>query len=293
MGSPSEWRELARRVEALGYSSLLVGDHFVDFHPPPMVALAWAAALTETLRLGTVVLGNDYRHPAVLAKEAAALDLLSEGRLELGLGAGWLQADYEAMGLPYDAPKLRVERLAEALLVIKSAWSGAAFDFSGEHYTIRGYAAQPLPAQRPHPPLLVGGGRPRVLRLAGQHADIVSIHPATSTSDFVTDTQDAPTRRKIGWVREGAGARFEQIELMMMCEVVITEDVHATATPIASSTGTSVEQTLASAQLLVGSVEGVCKTLRQRRDDWGVSYVVVKAEVCEDFAPVVARLAGS
>jgi probable F420-dependent oxidoreductase len=293
VGSAAEWHELARRVEGLGYSSLLVSDHFVEFQPPSLLALAWAAAKTETLRFGTLVLGNDYRHPAVLAKDAATLDVLSDGRLELGLGAGWLRADYDALGLSYDEPAVRVDRLAEALSVIKSAWSGEPFDFAGAHYAIQDYAAHPRPVQQPRPPLLVGGGSPRVLRLAGREADIVGIHPSTAKSDLVTDTQDERTRRKLEWVREGAGERFGELELMMQCEVAITDDRHAVASRIAARLGGSAEATLTSALTLIGSVDEVCELLQRRREAWGVSYIVLFTEAYEDFAPVVERLAGT
>lgn len=294
VGSPAEWQQLAQRVEGLGYSTLLVGDHFVEYHPPSIVGLAWAATKTDRLRLGTVVLSNDYRHPAVLAKDAATLDLLSGGRLELGLGAGWLRADYDALGLRYDAFGVRVDRLEEALAVIKSCWSGEPFDFSGEHYTIRGHAGDPKPVQQPRPPLFVGGGSPRVLRLAGEAADVVGIHPsAKSLSDIVNDTQDDRTRRKLEWIEEGAGDRFGELELMMACESAITDDSHAAASAIAARHGASVEATLASAAMLIGSVDEVCDLLERRREAWGVSYIAVTTETYEDFAPVVERLAGT
>jgi probable F420-dependent oxidoreductase len=276
----SELLQLARQAEDLGYSSLLVGDHFVQHNPPSILGLAWAAGHTEKLRFGTLVLGNDYRHPAVLAKDAAMFDVVSDGRLELGLGAGWLRGDYDAIGLTYDAPGVRIDRLAEALTVVKSCWSGDPFDFSGEHYAIRDYAARPLPVQEPRPPIIVGGGSPRVLRLAGAEADIVGIHPNTARADFVTDTQEERTRRKLEWIREGAGARFDELELMTACEGAVTNQRDAAALRIA-------------ALVLVGTVEEICETLQRRREEWGVSYIVLDARVFEAFAPVVARLAGT
>lgn len=252
---------VARRAEQLGYSSLLVGDHFVDYDPPPLPTLAWVAAQTTRLRIGTLVLGNDFRHPAVVARDAAALDRVSGGRLELGLGAGWLQGDYAAIGLPYDEPRVRIDRLSEALTVVKGCWRGEPFDFTGEHYEIREYAARPLPLQQPRPPILVGGGSPRVLRLAGREADIVGIHPSAANLEFPPDT-DEDLRRKIGWVREGAGERFEQLELM------------------------------ADGESLPAGIEEACETVRRRRDSMGLSYVFFSASELEARAPIVERLAG-
>ena len=167
--SGGAWAEQARRIEGLGYATLFVHDHFVDSSAPaPMVALSFAAAATTTLRLGMLVMGNDYRHPAVLAQDAATLDVLSDGRLEFGLGAGWMTADYEALGLPYDGHGVRINRLAEALAVVKGAWGDGAYDFAGDHYTITAYDALPKPRQQPRPPILVGGGGPKLLRLAGR-----------------------------------------------------------------------------------------------------------------------------
>ncbi|MCZ7531322.1 MAG: LLM class flavin-dependent oxidoreductase [Acidimicrobiia bacterium] len=156
--SGAEWAEKARRIEGNGFSTLFMPDHFDDTMLAPMPAIAMAAAATQTLRVGTLVLGNDYKHPAVVAKEAATIDLLSDGRLELGIGAGWMIADYEEIGWEYDRPGVRIERLEEAVVVIKGAWAPGAFSFAGEHYTITDYDATPEPAQKPHPPLLIGGG---------------------------------------------------------------------------------------------------------------------------------------
>ena len=176
----AEWAEQARTIEDLGYSTLFMPDHFVDAALAPMVALPFAAAATTTLRIGMLVLGNDYKHPAVVAKEAATLDVLSDGRLEFGLGAGWMTADYDALGLTYDRPGVRIDRLAEALAVVKGAWGDGPFDFAGEHYTINAYDGLPTPVQRPRPPILVGGGGQKLLRLAGREADIVGINPILS-----------------------------------------------------------------------------------------------------------------
>jgi probable F420-dependent oxidoreductase len=174
---PADWAELARKAEDLGYSSLQLPDHFgAQFSPAP--ALAAAAGATRDLRLGTLVLDNDYRHPVVTAKDMATVDLLSDGRVELGIGAGWMASDYDQSGIGMDPAGVRVDRLAEAVTVLKGLFGPGPFSFEGEHYTIRDLDGQPKPAQDPHPPFVLGGGAPRMLRLAGREADIVGINPA-------------------------------------------------------------------------------------------------------------------
>jgi probable F420-dependent oxidoreductase len=295
----AEWAEQARRIEGLGYSTLLVHDHFVDSSAPaPMVALSFAAAATTTLRVGMLVLGNDYRHPAVVAKDAATLDVMSDGRLEFGLGAGWMTADYEALGLRYDGHGVRIDRLAEALAVVSGAWGDGPFDLAGDHYTITAYDGLPKPLQSPRPPILVGGGGPKVLRLAGRVADIVGINPILRAgvigADAARDTLGDATLRKIGWVREGAGERFDDLELQMRYFVAaITDDARGLAEAMAPGFGVPPAEALDSGAVLAGTVDEVCDTLVARREEWGVSYVVFGDDQYEQFAPVVARLAGS
>jgi probable F420-dependent oxidoreductase len=294
----AEWAEQARRIEGLGYSTMFMPDHFVDTALAPMVALPFAAAATTTLRVGMLVLGNDYKHPAVVAKEAATLDLLSDGRLEFGLGAGWMTADYEALGLPYDRPGLRIDRLEEALAIVRGAWADGPFDHSGAHYTITAYDGLPKPVQRPHPPVLVGGGGPKLLRLAGREADIVGINPILSAGvigvEAAKSTVGDATARKIAWVREGAGERFDDVELQIRYFVAaITDDARGLADAMAPAFGVSADEALSSGAVLAGSVDEVCDTLLRRREEWGVSYVVFGDDQYEQFAPVVARLAGT
>ena len=294
----AEWAEQARAIEGLGYSTLFMPDHFVDTALAPMVALPFAAAATTTLRIGMLVLGNDYKHPAVVAKEAATLDVLSDGRLEFGLGAGWMTADYEALGLPYDSAGVRIDRLAEALAVVKGAWADGPFDLAGEHYAISAYEGLPKPLQQPRPPILVGGGGPKLLRLAGREADIVGINPILSAgvigAEAARDTLGDSTARKIGWVREGAGDRFDDLELQIRYFVAaVTDDARGLAEAMAPSFGVSTDEALASGAVLAGSVDEVCDTLIARREEWGVSYVVFGDDQYEQFAPVVARLAGT
>jgi probable F420-dependent oxidoreductase len=296
-GSRREWQEKARKIEALGYSSLYMPDHFLDTVHAPMVGIAAAAEATESLRVGTLVLGNDYKHPAVVAKEFASLDVLSGGRVETGIGAGWQRSDYEALGLPYDSHGTRIERLEEALAILKGAWGPDPFSLAGEHYTIADYDGIPKPVQRPHPPILVGGGGPRLLRLAGREADIVGINPnlraGQISTDAAQDTVASMTKQKIEWVREGAGDRFDDLELQIryfLC--TITDDRRALADAIAPGFGLDPDEALESGVALVGTVHECCDILERRREEWGVSYAVLGEDQFEAFAPVVARLAG-
>jgi probable F420-dependent oxidoreductase len=297
-GSAAEWRDKARKLEDLGYSTLYMPDHFIDTALAPIPAMAMALAHTTTLRVCALVLANDYKHPAIVAKEIATMDVLSDGRADLGIGAGWMQVDYDALGIPYDAAGVRVSRLEEALAVVKGCWGSERFSYQGEHYTITDYDAIPKPVQQPRPRILVGGGAPRVLRLAGREADIVGINPnlraGAITADSVHTSLAAETTKKIGWVREGAGDRFDDIELQIryfLCN--ITDDRQKLAEVVAPGFGITPEDVLESGVALVGTVEEMVDVLRQRREQWGVNNVVVGDDMLDKFAPVVAALAGS
>ncbi|MBM3672218.1 MAG: TIGR03621 family F420-dependent LLM class oxidoreductase [Actinobacteria bacterium] len=296
--SAEDWKHKARKIEALGYSTLYMPDHFIDDQLAPMVAISFAAAYTDDLKIGHLVLGNDYKHPAVAAKEGATIDVLSGGRLEFGLGAGWMQTDYDALGMPYDPPGTRVERLEEALAVCKGAWSGKPFNLKGTHYEVTDYTGSPATVQKPHPPIVVGGGAPRVLRLAGREADIVGINPnlrkGAITADAVQSATAEGTKQKIEWVKEGAGKRFKDIELQIRYFLAsITDDALGFAGAVAAGFGMSGEDALESGVALVGTVDECIDTLKRRRDEWGVSYAVLGDDTYEAFAPVVAALAGT
>jgi probable F420-dependent oxidoreductase len=297
-GSAGEWRDKARKVEDLGYATLYMPDHFVDTALAPVPAMAMALAHTTTLRVCALVLDNDYKHPAIVAKEIATMDVLSDGRADLGIGAGWMQSDYDALGIPYDAAGVRVDRLEEALHVVKGCFRGEPFSFTGSHYTISEYTAIPKPAQQPRPRILVGGGAPRVLRLAGREADVVGINPnlraGAITTDAARSSLAAETEKKIGWVREGAGDRFDEIELQIryfLC--MITDDAPRLAQAVAPQFDVSPEEVLASGVALVGTVDEMIDVLQRRREEWGVSNVVVGDDMLDAFAPVVAKLAGT
>jgi probable F420-dependent oxidoreductase len=296
--SAGNWRDEVRRVEDLGYATLYMPDHFVDTPLAPMTGLAIAAAHTTTLRVGALVFDNDYKHPAILAKEMATIDVLTDGRCELGIGAGWMKTDYEALGLPYDSAGMRIARLDEALQVIKGCWADGPFSFSGTHYEVSEYDAKPAPVQKPGPPILIGGGGPKVLRLAGREADIVGINPnlraGAVTTDAATSARGAETVKKLGWIREGAGDRFDAIELQIryfMCS--ITDDAMGFAARVAPALETTPEEVLGSGAALIGSIPEMIDLLVARREEWGVSNVVVGADNYVEFAPVVAALAGT
>jgi probable F420-dependent oxidoreductase len=295
---PVAWREQAKAAEDLGYSVLTMADH-MDDDLAPGTALVAAAGATTTLRLGTLLYANDYRHPVLLAKEAATLDLLSEGRFELGMGAGWMTADYEQAGLPLDPAGTRIERLGESIRVVKGLLRGGeAVTFTGDHYRITGLVGQPAAVQRPHPPLVVGGGGRRILSLAGREADIVGVNinlrKGVIDADAGPDATADRTAEKIGWIREAAGTRFDQIELQVRVHVAaITDDRAAMAEALAPALGISPEQALATPHAVAGSVDQIVEDLQARREMWGISYIGLSVASMHEMAPVVARLAGT
>ncbi|MDJ0767889.1 MAG: TIGR03621 family F420-dependent LLM class oxidoreductase [Ilumatobacter sp.] len=297
-GDRQEWADLARRVEANGYATLTMPDHFND-QLAPVPALQAAADATTTLRLGALVYDNDYKHPVVLAKELATMDVLSDGRVEIGLGAGWMISDYEQSGIPYDRPGVRVSRMIEGLAVIKGALGPGPFSFAGEHYTITDYDGTPAPMQSP-PPVLIGGGGPRVLRFAAREADIVGINAtltsgAVDQSTFESMTAEA-TDAKVQIVRDAAteAGRLADIEMNIRAFMVfVTDDPDQGLETLAGFTGAPKEVIAASPFALVGPASKIIDELQERRQRWGFSYVIVGQNDIEPFAPVVAALAGT
>ncbi len=295
--SRKEFTELARKVESLGFSTLFIPDHFVDHDLAPTVALAHAAAVTDQLRVGTFVLGNDYKHPVVCAREMATLDLLSDGRLELGIGAGWMTVDYEKSGIPLDRPSVRIARLAESITIMKGLFAPGPFTFKGEHYQVTDLDGMPKPVQQPLP-FFVGGGAPKILRLAGREANIVGINANLRSGDGTSpDTAKsmtpAATDEKIGWVREGAGARFDDLELQSLVGFVyVKDDASAVLDGIANAFGISVDEARLAPPCLVGSEDEIVASLEERRERWQISYHVIDDNAIDAFAPIVARLAG-
>jgi probable F420-dependent oxidoreductase len=290
------WRDLARRIESLGYSTLFIPDHFED-QLAPIAALTSAAEATETLRVGSLVFDNDYRHPLVLAKEMATLDLLSEGRVEVGLGAGWQRSDYEQSGIAYDPPALRVARLQESVAIMKALWQQEQVSFEGEHYHLTDARGLPRPYSSPHPPLIIGGGSPKVLAFAAREADIVGVNPSLAAghigAEITAEIGIAKYHERVGWVREAAGERFAQLELQCLTFVVSVGEARDVVlerlAPLFSLPPAEVGQVPLA---LVGTVEEIVETLVARRDELGLSYWVVHEPELVAFAEVVAALAG-
>jgi probable F420-dependent oxidoreductase len=290
------YTENARRVEALGYDTLGVGDHFSPNWFAAGPALTAIALATTTVRVSCTVYANDFRHPALLAKEAASIDVLSGGRLEFGLGAGWHKREYDQLGLPFDPPGVRVARLEEALGVIKGLWGDGPVTHAGRHYTIDRLEGMPKPAQRPRPPVFIGGGGKRLLGVAAREADIVGlIAQATAGGNLdVAGDSEAVLAQKVGWVREAAGERFGRLELaMLIWQVAVTDDRRAAAEEIAAARGLTPAQVLTSPYFLLGSVEHIVERVQALREQYGISYFTVFPGDVEAFAPVVARLAGT
>jgi len=293
--SARAWAECARRIEGLGYSVLSMPDHLGD-QLAPLPALAAAAAATARLRLGTWVLANDFRHPVMLAKEAATLDLLSDGRVELGIGAGWMNEDYSGSGIAKDPPGIRIERLAEALKVLRGLWAEGRFRFQGRFYAVTDLDGRPKPLQRPLPVALGGGGR-RILELAAREADIVGLAASLPGGRMDRDSgrsqTAAATDAKVDWVRNAAGERIRRIELhARVLQTAVGEGTLARAGELGAPHGLSAEELLASPHALVGPESRIAEHLLAARERWGFSYFTVSEDACESFAPVVGKLAG-
>ncbi len=297
-GSRQEWVEKARRLEALGYSTMTVPDHFPDILAATPAIMA-AADATERLRISSWVFCNDFRHPVVLYKEAATLDLLSGGRFELGIGAGWLKSEYDMGGLPFDPPVQRVARMEETVRIIKGLAADGPFSFAGEHYRINALEGMPKPVQQPHPPLYIGGGGKRLLSFAAREADIVGLAAKALPEGGldVLDITAAAVRRKLRWVRKAAEEAARDPELNILIFVLdITDDRRGAAERHAAEfPGLTADDILASPHALIGTPAQIADDLRQRRAEYGLSYIVINTGVDEhreQFAPVVAFLAG-
>jgi probable F420-dependent oxidoreductase len=292
----TDWVSLAKRAEAAGYSCLTMPDHFGD-QLAPVPAMTTAFDVTTALRVCALVFDNDYKHPAILAKELATMDVLSEGRVEIGIGAGWMVTDYEQLGIPYDSPGVRIDRFEEGVQIIRRCMSHETFSFEGQHYTITGYNGLPKPVQA-RPPLLIGGGGKRVLGIAAREADIVGINPnmragavgPEAIGDMTAESVDA----KVAIVREAAGARFDEIELNVRAFLVnVTDDGAGARGRLAAAIGVDPSMIEESPFALVGPPDELVERLQQRRERWGISYVIVGGDDLDKFSPVVAQLAGT
>ncbi|WP_420120037.1 TIGR03621 family F420-dependent LLM class oxidoreductase [Nakamurella sp.] len=294
----AELARRARRAEDLGYHALVVPDHLIGQFSP-VVAMTAVAVATSTLRVGAFVLNNDLRHPAVLAQDLAAIDVLSGGRLDLAIGAGWNRPEYDAIGLEFDPAPVRQARLAEAVTVLKKCLSGEEFSYSGEHYRITGYTGEPS-VQRPHPPVFIGGGGRRTLTLAGREADIVGLAPRITAAgpDARSLTLEA-TREKIAWVAQAAGARFADLELNVYPSawpVVLTDDLDSEVASVVAAledrTGTrlTTREVLDSPHLFIGSAGRLAEKFERLRDELGITSFMLGPLGALDA--VLDRLAG-
>ena len=307
--SRESWIEQARGAEESGYTTLLLGDHISHGGVAPMLALLSAADATTRLRFGTHVLGVDFRNPTMVAQEVATFDLLSGGRLEFGLGTGWLSMDYAATGIGFDAAGVRVGRLAEAVTIVKQLVGDGSVTFEGEFYQVRDAALYINPVQRPHPPLYIGGGGKRILSLAGREADIVGLNARTTRAgqlDGTTVGADA-TLEKVAWVREAAGERFEQIELNVIVNRIIVTDerrrgvadiaewIDAVPAEVVTGYDTTHDALLQSPHFLVGSVDQIVADIQERRERYGISYysLFVEPEFRNSVDRIVERLTGT
>jgi len=307
--SPDDWRDQARRAEAAGFSTFSVADHVIGPGPAlsatnhpvqnvaAMPAMAVAIEATSTINVGARVFCTDYRQPVMFAKELATLDFFSEGRLEVGLGCGWLQGEYEAMGVTWDRAGIRLDRMEETLRLIRAHFGEGLVDVGGEHVNATGFEGVPKPANG-NPPIMIGGGSKRVLGIAGREADIVSLNFNNSSGkigpDGVGSSTAELTAEKIGWVRDGAGDRFDDIEIEIGAYfTVVTDQRDATLAKMAPMFGLESEQLGELPHALIGSVDFICDQLQARREQYGISYVTFGATAAESVEPIVERLAGT
>ena len=307
--SPQDWRDQARWAEDNGFSTFSVADHVIGpgpalsaaNHPVQDVAavpaMAVAIEATSTIRVGARVFCVDYRQPVMFAKEMATLDFFSEGRLELGLGAGWIQSEYEAMGVPWDRAGVRLDRLEETIALLRAHFGDGLVDVAGEHVHASGFEGVPKPANGA-PPIMIGGGARRILGIAGREADIVSLNFNNASGKLGPDGFGSSTaeltEQKVGWIREGAGARFDDLELEIAAYfTVVTDQRDETLAKMAPGMGLAPDDLGAHPHGLIGSVDSICDQLVERRERYGISYVTFSGRAAASILPVVARLAGT
>jgi probable F420-dependent oxidoreductase len=308
--SGDHWRSQARRAEELGFSAFHLADHVIGpgpalaamNHPVQDVAaipaMAVAAEATSTIRIGCRVLCVDYRNPVMLAKELATLDFFSGGRLDIGLGAGWLAGEYAAMGVGFDRAGVRLDRLEDTISLLRASFTDGELDIDTPHVHAVGFEAVPKPVQRPMPPLMIGGGSRRVLGIAGREADIVSLNFDNSSGKIgpagVGSSTAEITAQKIEWIKAGAGERFADVEIEIGAYfTVVTDQREATLEKMAPMLGLTPEQFGEHPHALVGSVDAICDQLQARREAYGISYVTFGSSVVDAVAPIVERLTGT
>jgi len=291
----------ARRAEAMGFDAMVVPDHLIE-QLSPIPALATIAAATERLRIGAFVHNNDLRHPAVLAQDLASLDVLSGGRLDVAVGAGWNKPEYDAIGLPFDPAPIRQARLEEAIAVLKGCFGDGPFSFSGASYRLADHDGYPKPVQRPHPPFLIGGGGRRTLALAGREADIVGLAPRILPGQGVDPASLtlAAAAEKVQWVRDSAGDRFDHLVFNVYPSawpITITAEPRREAARVVehlsgrTAVDLTVDEVLESPHLFIGTVDGIVEKFRMLRERLGITSFMTGD--MDELAPVVERLAGT
>lgn len=307
--SGKEWRELARKAESSGFSSFHLADHIIGpgpaltatGHPIQTVAaipaMAVAAEATSTIKVGCRVFCVDYRSPVMLAKEVATLDFFSEGRLELGLGAGWLQGEYEAVGIPFDRAGVRIDRFEEVIALLRASFADGELNIDTPHVHAVGFEAVPKPFTKAGPPIMIGGGAKRILTIAGREADIVSLNFNNSSGKLgaagIGSATAELTDEKIRWIKDGAGARFDQIEIEIAAYfTIVTPDGEGTRAKMAPMFGMTPEVFADHPNALIGSVDEICDRIVERRERFGISYVSFGASAIDSVIPVVERLTG-
>ena len=291
------YRETVRKIEDLGYSTVFCPDHFDD-QWAPTVALTVAAEATTTLRVAALVYDVDYRHPVTLAKEIATLDVVSGGRVEFGIGAGWMADDYAAAGIRFDRPGVRIDRMIEAIEVVQGLWSGEPFNFRGSHYEISGLTGTPSPYQPGGPPIIVGGGGKRVLTEAALRANIVGLNASLHAGSVGPETALSALGERFlerrNWVEEAAGDRFPDIELQMNTFMTAVTNTTSEADQMfegmAPMFGLSPEQARTIPMVLAGTISDVCDQLHRYRELYGTSYWVIHEGEVDAMAPVVAKM---
>jgi probable F420-dependent oxidoreductase len=289
------WADSVRRLETLGYSTMFASDHLYEGYGP-ITAMATAAMVAPNLQVATAVMGTDFRNPAFLARELASIDRLSEGRLEVGLGAGYQVVDYSGSGIPMDEPKVRVSRLIEHVAVLRGLFAEGEFDFDGEHYKIEGLKGTPAPYTPGGPPIFVAGGGKRMLRFAARHADIIGVNTKLPNSEERSKSyQDAAADRideKFAWISDAAGDRYDDLTFHSWLKwVAVSDDRTAAAEQIGGTIGSDAESVLQIPFALLGSPEQIAETVRERYERWGYSYYTVQQPEAFELAPVLELLA--
>jgi probable F420-dependent oxidoreductase len=300
VASRAELVDRARQAEDRGFATITVPDHFRPDELAPLVAMAVMASATSSIHVGSNVFGNDYRHPVVLAKELATLDLLSEGRLQVGLGAGWLRSDYDLWGIPIDPPGTRVARLAESITVLKGLWTGEPCSFRGDHYAIDAPAGIARAFRQPHPPLLIGAGGRRMLELAAREADIIGItfnqrageYDAVKIMSDAGNSDDGIHDQRIEWIRAAAGDRFDAIELAVFALITVTDQREAALAAAAAAQGVSPEWLADAPQFSFGTLDEIADDLQQKRERYGISYIMTPGDSFDAVTPLVEQLSG-